>query len=137
MVAGVPRSSYYYRPVGDSDLNLRLMRLIDEQYTRTPFFGAPKMTHWLRRQGEGVNRKRVARLMRQMGLAAIYPAPNTSKPAPGHRVYPYLLRGLTIDRPNQVWSTDIERHEALSSRAEGKRLRPTAVAAVVVKLGAA
>lgn len=101
------RSSYYYQPKGESDLNLRLMRLIDEQYTRTPFYGSPKMTQWLTRQGHAINHKRVERLMRLMGIAAIYPRPKTSVPAPGHRVYPYLLRGMVIDRPNQVWSTDI------------------------------
>lgn len=106
-LTGVPRSSYYYRAAGESERNQRLMRLIDEQYTRTPFFGAPKMTQWLCRHGEAVNHKRVARLMRRMGIAAICPAPRTSQPAPGHRVYPYLLRGLTIDHPNLVWSTDI------------------------------
>lgn len=83
------------------------MRLIDEQYTRTPFYGSPKMTEWLRRQGYPVNHKRVERLMQLMGLQAICPRPNTSRPAPGHRVFPYLLRGVTVTRPNQVWASDI------------------------------
>lgn len=83
------------------------MRLIDEQYTRTPFYGVPRMTAWLRRQGHRVNPKRVRRLMRTMGLSAVYPKPWTSKPAKGHKKYPYLLKGLVIDRPNQVWSADI------------------------------
>ena len=83
------------------------MRLIDRQYTETPFFGWPRITAWLRRQGHQVNHKRVRRLMQVMGLQAICPKPNTSKPAPGHKVFPYLLRGLKITRPNQVWSTDI------------------------------
>lgn len=83
------------------------MREIDEQYTRTPFYGVRKMTWWLGQQGSKVNPKRVRRLMRQMGLEAIYPKPRLSQPAPGHRIYPYLLRGLEIDRPNHVWSSDI------------------------------
>ena len=83
------------------------MRLIDEQYTRTPFYGSPKMTGWLRRQGQRVNHKRVERLMRLMGLRAISPSPKTSRRSPEHRVYPYLLRGLEICRPNQVWASDI------------------------------
>jgi putative transposase len=83
------------------------MRLIDEQYTRTPFYGSRRMTAWLGRQGQTVNRKRVVRLMRKMGLAAIYPRPRLSTPAPGHRIYPYLLRGVPIERVDQVWSTDI------------------------------
>ena len=83
------------------------MRLIDEQYTRTPFYGVRKLTHWLGRVGHLVNPKRVRRLMRQMGLEAIYPKPHLSNPGVGHRIYPYLLRGLDIVRPNQVWATDI------------------------------
>lgn len=83
------------------------MRLIDEQYTRTPFYGVRKMTAWLRRKGYAVNHKRVERLMRKMGLQAICPRPRTSQPAPGHHVYPYLLRGVTVDRPDQVWASDI------------------------------
>lgn len=103
----MPRSTYYYVPVCESEENLRLMRLIDEQYLRTPFYGSPRMTAWLREQGYGVNRKRVSRLMRLMGLEAIYPKPRLSQPAPGHRVFPYLLRNLPITAVNQVWSTDI------------------------------
>ena len=83
------------------------MRFIDEQYTRTPFYGIRKMTWWLVEQGYAVNPKRVRRLMRQMGLEAIYRKPRLSVPGPGHRIYPYRLRGLKIDRPNQVWSSDI------------------------------
>jgi putative transposase len=84
------------------------MRLIDEQYTRTPFYGSPKMTQWLRRQkGEMVNHKRVERLMRQMGLMALSPGPHTRRKRQKHRVYPYLLNGLDIVRPDQVWATDI------------------------------
>jgi putative transposase len=103
------RSTYYYTPAGESDLNLRLMRLIDEQYTRVPFYGWPRMTAYLKRPPHGykINHKRVQRLMRKMGLQAIYPKPRTSKAAKGHKVYPYLLRNLAITRPNQVWSADI------------------------------
>jgi putative transposase len=83
------------------------MRLIDEQYTRTPFYGARKMIWWLGEHGYAVNRKRVRRLMRLMGLEAIYRKPRLSLPAPGHRIYPYLLRDVKIDRPNLVWTSDI------------------------------
>mgnify|MGYP000293222204 CR=1 FL=1 len=83
------------------------MRLIDEQYMRHPEYGSPRMTDWLQEQGYGVNHKRVCRLMRKMGLQAITPGPHTSKPAPGHTIYPYLLRNVDIERVNQVWSTDI------------------------------
>lgn len=83
------------------------MRLIDEQYLKTPCWGSRSMRSWLRRQGYKVNRKRVQRLMRQMGLEAIYPKPRTSRPHPQHRIYPYLLRGLAIDHSNQVWAADI------------------------------
>ncbi len=83
------------------------MRLLDEQYTACPFYGSRRMTAWLRGQGEEVNRKRVQRLMRLMGLEAIYPKPRLSAAGPGHRIYPYLLRGVCIERPNQVWSADI------------------------------
>ena len=101
------RSSYYYQPVPESEENLLLMRLLDEQYTRTPFYGIQKMTAWLRTQGYEVNHKRVARLLRLMGLMAVYPGPRLSQPAEQAVRYPYLLRGLAIERVNQVWSTDI------------------------------
>ena len=84
-----------------------LLRLLDEQYTRTPFYGARKMTAWLHEQGHRVNLKRVRRLLRALGLQAIVPGPQTSRPAPEHKVYPYLLRGVKVDHVNQVWSTDI------------------------------
>jgi putative transposase len=106
-LTGLSRSGLYYEPQGESALNLTLMRLLDEQYTRTPFFGVLKMTDALTKQGYTVNPKRVRRLLRQMGLEAIYPKPNLSKPAPGHRIYPYRLRHVVIMRPNQVWSSDI------------------------------
>jgi putative transposase len=83
------------------------MRLLDEQYTACPFYGSRRMTAWLVRQGEAVNRKRVRRLLRLMGLEALYPKPRLSAPSPGHRVYPYLLRGVAVTRPGHVWSADI------------------------------
>ncbi len=101
------RSSYYYEPAGESAENLHYMRRIDEQYLRTPFYGSRRMTVHLQQQGYAVNRKRVLRLMRRMGLEGLAPGPNTSRPAPEHRVYPYLLRDLEIARPDQVWATDI------------------------------
>src|SRR5512147_1323609 len=104
---GLSRSSLYYEPVGETSEDLRLMRLIDEQYTACPFYGSRRMSAWLVEQGEEVNRKRVQRLMRKMGLEAIYPKPRLSTAGRGHKVYPYLLRGVKIERPNQVWSTDI------------------------------
>src|ERR1043165_787525 len=104
---GLNRSSFYYQAALESEENLRLMRLLDEQYTRCPFYGSRKLTEWLQTQGEEVNRKRVRRLMGVMGLEAIYPKPRLSQAHPKHRVYPYLLRGVKVTRPNQVWSTDI------------------------------
>ena len=105
---GLNRSSYYYQPATESPLNLTLMRLIDEQYLRTPFYGYPKMTEYLRQVKKyQVNPKRVYRLMPLMGLRAVAPRPRTSRPHPEHKVYPYLLRGVDITRSNQVWSADI------------------------------
>lgn len=104
---GLSRASFYYSPVGESPQNLLYMRLLDEQYTKTPFYGVPRLTEWLCSQGHTVNRKRVARLMRKMGLAAIYPKPKTSGMGKPSKTYPYLLKGLSITRPNQVWATDI------------------------------
>lgn len=104
----VARSSVYYSPnVGESPENLELMRRIDEQYLVTPFYGVPRMTWWLNEQGYPVNHKRVARLMQVMGLQATLPGPHTSKPHPEHRIYPYLLRGLAVTGPNEVWCADI------------------------------
>ncbi len=103
----ISRSSFYYKSKGESSLNLELMRLIDEQYLKTPFFGRRQMARWLRRQGYKIGSKRTGRLMKLMGLSAIYQKPNTSKSHPGHRIYPYLLRDLTIDHANQVLCTDI------------------------------
>lgn len=101
------RASYYYQPAGESAYNLQLMRLLDEQYMRTPFYGWPRMTAWLRSQGHAVNGKRVRRLMRKMGMQALYPKAKTTQPAAGHKIYPYLLRDVVITQPNQVWSSDI------------------------------
>ena len=106
-LAAISRSSFYYTAGGESDLNLELMRLIDEQFLRTPWYGARQMARHLRRQGFPVNRKRVRRLMRRIGLTAVAPAPNTSRRHPGHPVYPYLLRDLSIERANQVWCADV------------------------------
>jgi len=101
------RSSFYYEAALETPLNLELLRRLDEQYTRTPFYGIRRMTVWLRSQHYEVNHKRVSRLLRLMGLEALYPKPHLSEPHPGHKIYPYLLRGLKIERVNQVWSTDI------------------------------
>jgi len=101
------RSSYYYKPLRIKPEDLELMRLIDEQYMKTPSYGSRSMVRHFRRQGRKVNRKRIQRLMRLMGIEAIYPKPHISRPHPEHKIYPYLLRELTIDRPNQVWATDI------------------------------
>jgi len=101
------RSSVYYRPKGENALNLTLMRLIDEQFLKTPFYGSRQMARHLRREGYGVGRHRVRRLMRNMGITAVYQTPRTSVPHPAHKIYPYLLRNLSVTRPNQVWCTDI------------------------------
>ena len=103
----ISRSSFYYKPMGETGQNLELMRQIDEQFLETPFFGVRQMTWHLRNDGHIVNQKRIRRLMRLMGLIPIYQKPNTSKAAKGHKIYPYLLRGLRVDRPNQVWCADI------------------------------
>lgn len=104
---GIPRSSFYYRPAGPDPEDRVLMNLIDEQYTRTPFYGSRKMVVFLREKDYRINRKRIQRLMRKMGIQGICPGPNTSRRRMEHIVYPYLLRGLSIERPNQVWSADI------------------------------
>jgi putative transposase len=106
-LVGLNRSTLYYAPARESELNLELMRLIDAQYMLTPFYGWPKMTAHLRRLGYAVNHKRVQRLMHRMGLQALYPKPHLSNPDREQRVYPYLLKDLAISRPNQVWSADI------------------------------
>lgn len=104
---GLQRSAYYYKPMPASPQDLVLMRLLDEQYLLTPQYGYRKMELVLRQAGYIVNHKRVRRLMQTMGIEAIYAKPNTSQPAVGHRIYPYLLRGMRIDKIHQVWATDI------------------------------
>jgi putative transposase len=106
-LVSISRSSFYYEGKGETPLNLELMRLIDERFLETPFFGSRQMTRHLKRRGYWVSRKRVRRLMRKMGLTPIYQKPRTSEPHPGHRIYPYLLRDVPIDRPNHVWCADI------------------------------
>ncbi len=103
----ISRSSLNYRRKGTCPKDLAVMKQIDEQYLATPFYGSRRMKVWLGRQGQTVNRKRVQRLMRTMGLRAIYRRPRTSKPERGHKVYPYLLGNVAITRPNQVWAADI------------------------------
>lgn len=105
---GLTRSNVYYAPAAETEEDLHLKRLIDEEYTRHPFYGVRRMHTWLTLDcGEWVNHKRVQRLMREMGLAAIFPRPHLSVPGSGHKIYPYLLKGMLIDRPDQVWATDI------------------------------
>jgi putative transposase len=106
-LVGISRSSFYAPAGGESEANLELMRLIDTQFMETPFYGSRQMARHLRRLGHEVNRKRVRRLMRIMGLEAIYQRPRTSDPHPEHKIYPYLLRDMTIDRPDQVWCSDL------------------------------
>jgi putative transposase len=106
-LVSISRSGFYYRPADETPLNLALMRLIDAQFLETPWYGSRQMARHLRREGYTVGRKRVRRLMAKMGLAPIYQRPRTTVPHPEHRVYPYLLRDLVIDRPNQVWCADL------------------------------
>jgi putative transposase len=103
----ISRSSFYYQPVSETAENLALMRLIDAQFLETPWYGSRQMSRHLRRDGHEVGRKRVRRLMAVMGLVPIYQRPRTTVPNPEHRIYPYLLRDLVVDRPDQVWCTDI------------------------------
>jgi putative transposase len=104
---GLSRSTYYYQPIGECSLNIELMRLIDEEYTRHPYYGSRRIRACLQRQGYAVNRKRIQRLMRRMGIVAIYPKPRLSQAMNEHQTFPYLLRDLVIASPNQVWCTDI------------------------------
>ena len=106
-LVSIARSSFYYEGQGESPVNLRLLRVIDEQFLETPFYGSRQMTRWLRRQGDTVSRKRVRRLMRRLGVHAVCQRPRTSQSHPGHRIYPYLLRDLQITQPNHVWCTDV------------------------------
>lgn len=103
----IHRSGLYYKPRGKSELNIHLMKIIDKEFFDKPFYGVRRMTHHLKHMGYKVNRKRIERLYRLMDIRVIYPKKNLSKPGKGHKLYPYLLKGLTIDRPNQVWATDI------------------------------
>ena len=105
-LVSISRSSFYYQPVGETAENLALMRLIDAQFLETPWYGSRQMAWHLRREGHGVGRKRVRRLMATIGLVPIYQRPRTTVPHPEHRIYPYLLRGLVVDRPNQVWCAE-------------------------------
>jgi putative transposase len=104
---GISRSSLYYRPKAPDASTLDLMRRIDEQYLKTPFYGPRKMAAWLLGEGYVVGRDRVRRLMRLLGLEAVYQKTRTSKPAAGHKIFAYLLRDLVIDRPNHVWCSDL------------------------------
>lgn len=104
---GLHRSGYYYEPVGESSFNLELMDLIDKEFTQLPFYGVARMHQYICSLGYTVNIKRIRRLMRLMGLVTIYPKPSTTIPNKAHKIYPYLLRGYEINRPNQVWSSDI------------------------------
>jgi len=106
-LVGISRSTHYYRAKGESEFNLDLLRRIDRQYLATPWYGSRQMTRYLRRGGISVGRTRVRRLMRLLGLHAIYQRPRTTIPDKQHRIYPYLLRDLAVDRPNQVWCADI------------------------------
>jgi len=104
---GLSKSAYYYDYRGESVENLKLMRLIDELYTKRPFYGVLRITKQLQREDHNVNEKRIRRLMRKLGLEAIYPKPNLSKPNKAHKIFPYLLKDVEVVRPDQVWSTDI------------------------------
>ena len=106
-LVSIARSSFSDEGTAETPLTLRLMRLIDEQFLETPFFGSRQMTRWLRRQGDTVSRKRVRRLLRRLGVHALFQRPRTSQPHPAHRIYPSLLRDLPITRPNHVWCTDV------------------------------
>ena len=106
-IVGVARSGVYRKPRPANDNDLEAMRRIDALFTARPFFGARRIARTLTEEGFPIDRKRVRRLMRRMGIEALGPKPRTTKPAPGHKIYPYLLRGLTIERPNQVWAADI------------------------------
>lgn len=106
-VLGLNRSSWYYKPVPVSELDRTMMNLLDEQYTKTPFYGVRNMTTYLRDKGYAVGKDHVRTLLRKMGLVAVFPKPNLSKPHPENRIYPYLLRDMEVLRPNQVWCADI------------------------------
>jgi len=107
LILGLNRSSWYYEPVPLSELDRTLMRLLDEKYTKTPFYGVRKMTKYLRDAGYAIGKDHVRTLLREMGLEAVFPKPNLSKPHPENRIYPYLLRDIDVMHPNQVWCSDI------------------------------
>ena len=104
---GLSRANWYDEPTEETGETLELTRQIDRQYTRTPFYGSRRLTVWLQREGYHVNRKRVQRLMRQMGLVGVAPGPQTSRPHPQHKIYPYLLKDVVINRPNHMWCSDV------------------------------
>ncbi|MBL6081806.1 IS3 family transposase [Belnapia sp. T18] len=106
-LVSISRPGFYHRPAGETALNLELMRLVDAQFLETPWYGSRQMARHLQREGYVVGRMRIRRLMAKMGLASIYQRPRTTVPNPEHRVFPYLLREMVIDRPNQAWSADI------------------------------
>ncbi len=129
-LVSISRSAFYYQPAGETLLNLALMRLIDEAFLETPWYGSRQMARHLRRQGYEVGRMRVRRLMAKMGLAPIYQKPRTTIPHPEHRAYKYLLRGLVIDRPNQVCAASVKlgRFDDLSGCGRSQRSRARAAA---------
>ena len=106
-ILGINRSGLYYEPRHLSEETLKIMRLLDEEHTKHPFYGVPKMTEFLKRQGYAIGRDRTRTLLRSMGLEAVYPKPKTSIKAKDHKIYPYLLKDIEIVKPNQVWSADI------------------------------
>jgi len=114
------RSSLYYQPKATSPADLALMRRIDELHLEYPFFGSRRLAQMLKREGTQVGRQHVATLMRLMGIEAIYRKKRTTIPEKGHKIYPYLLRDVTIDRPNQVWASDLTSVEAVPEIAQGK-----------------
>ena len=132
---GLSRSSYYYQLASESPENLALMAKLDQEYMDRPFLGSRRLRTWLRRQGQRVNRKRVQRLMGLLGLEAVHPKPRLSKPAPGHRVYPYLLRGVTVDYSAAQFSngaaTDLRDNLRVEVKgvpsADGRGLRATRI----------
>ena len=118
-LVSISRSGFYHRPAGETALNLELMRLIDAQFLETPWYGSRQMARHLCREGYTVGRKRVRRLMARMGLAPILQRPRTTVPHPEHRVFPYLLRDLAVERPNQVWCADLTLDVHVEPRCAG------------------